>query len=302
MFFENTWNKITAWFHDRSERAKLIAGFNEMSRESFVKGETPTVLKASSSRGCSAYKHEFSAWLNTGFRIQALSGRQLSKNEMDLIGLTILSDTTLVRRLIVLGWDTLEVCDNTGGFGCRWSLVEYANNRGFLGVGKIEEVNPQIAIEVETKENLAKEQKHAVVKLLAFIQGSSPQSVYNEEANSICKSILSQLGVSESEKDLILMKSMCNDSEKEIDTIINSLKSLDEKYLNELHDNCCRIARISGIEDMIKIVETIFEKELGLKDGVGDIGWGYIFVISILVAIFVISILVAIFGISMIMA
>lgn len=31
MFFENTWNRITAWFRDRSERAKLIEGFNEMS-------------------------------------------------------------------------------------------------------------------------------------------------------------------------------------------------------------------------------------------------------------------------------
>lgn len=292
MFFENTWNKITAWFHDRSERAKLIAGFNEMSRESFVKGETPTVLKASSSRGCSEYKHEFSTWFNSGFRIQALSGRQLSKKEMELIGLVILSDTTLVRRLIVLGWDTLEVCDNIGGFGCRWSLVEYANNRGFLGAGKIETVETQTT-EVETKENLTKEQKHAVVKLLVFILGSSPRSVCDEEANTIYQSILSQLGVSESEKQSILMESMGRDSEKEVDSIINSLKGLDKEYLNELYGDCYRIARISGVEDMINIVETIFEKELGLKDGVGDIGWGYIFVISILAAIFVICMIMA---------
>lgn len=37
MFFENTWTKITTWFRDRSERQKLIRGFNEMSRESFIK-------------------------------------------------------------------------------------------------------------------------------------------------------------------------------------------------------------------------------------------------------------------------
>lgn len=291
MFFENTWNKITAWFHDRSERAKLIAGFNEMSRESFVKGETPTVLKSSSSRGCSAYKHEFSTWFNSGFRIQALSGRQLSKNEMKLIGQIILSDTTLVRRLIVLGWDTLEVCDNTGGYGCRWSLIEYANNRGFLESSTEKEEETQIT---ETKtENFTEEQKHAVVSLLAYIQGSSPISASNDEVDRICQSILLQLGVSESEKELILMESMCHDPEKEVDKIIDSLSELDKGYLEELFRNCYRIAHISGRSDMINIVETIFEKELGLKDGVGDIGWGYIFVISILAAIFVICMIMA---------
>ena len=295
MFFENTWNRITAWFHDRSERAKLIAGFNEMSRESFVRGETPTILKSSSSRGCSAYKHEFSTWFNSGFRIQALSGRQLSRKEMELIGQVILSDTTLVRRLVVLGWDTLEVCDNTGGYGCRWALIEFADNRGFLGAGKIEKVETQTTTEVETKENLTKEQKHAIVKLLAFIQGSSPISASNDEVNTICQSILSQLGVSESEKELILMESMCNDPEKEVDTIVNSLKNLDKGYLEELFRNCYRIARISGSEDMIKIVETIFEKELGLKDdalyGDSDYAWGCISII--MGAIFIYALIMA---------
>ena len=127
MFFENTWNRITTWFRDRSERQKLLRNFNDMSRESFIRGETPTILKASSSRGCSNYRHEFSSWFNSGFRIQALSGRQLSKKEMELIGQVILSDTILIRKLIVLGWDTLEVHDNSGCYGCRWCLTEFAN-------------------------------------------------------------------------------------------------------------------------------------------------------------------------------
>lgn len=74
----------------------------------------------------SAYKHQFSAWINTGFRIQALSGRSLSKEEMIFIGNVILADTELVRRLVVLGWDTLEVHDDVGRYGCRWKLIDYA--------------------------------------------------------------------------------------------------------------------------------------------------------------------------------
>ena len=57
---------------------------------------------------------------------QALSGRSLSKEEMIFIGNVILADTELVRRLVVLGWDTLEVHDDVGRYGCRWKLIDYA--------------------------------------------------------------------------------------------------------------------------------------------------------------------------------
>ncbi|MDE5904296.1 MAG: hypothetical protein K2H27_02965 [Duncaniella sp.] len=126
MFLENTWSKISAWFKDRSDRMKLIKSFNEQAKTSFIKGETPTVLKASISRGVAQNKHEFSSWFNSGFRITALSGRQLTKDETVCLGHIILSDIVLVRRLIVLGWDTLEVC-SAGNYGCRWKLTEYAN-------------------------------------------------------------------------------------------------------------------------------------------------------------------------------
>lgn len=127
MFFENSWNKVVEWFKDRSERGKLVRNFNEMARTAFISGEAPTALKASISRGSSGYKHAFSAWLNTGFRIQALTGRALTKDEMEFIGRVVLSDEALVRRLIVLGWDTLEVHDNRGCYGCRWRLSDYAH-------------------------------------------------------------------------------------------------------------------------------------------------------------------------------
>lgn len=127
MIFENIWYKITAWFEDCSERAKLIKSFNDLAKESFVSGATPTVLKASSSKGVAKNKHIFSSFFNTGFRIQALSGRTLTKSEMEIIGKIILSDKTLVRKLMVLGWDTLEVHDNSSRYGCRWCLADYAN-------------------------------------------------------------------------------------------------------------------------------------------------------------------------------
>ena len=121
----NTWNRIIEWFNDRSQRSKLIRSFNESARDAFVVGIAPTLLKASISKGEHSYKHQFSDWMNTGYRIQAFTGQILSKNELIHIGQVILNDSTLVRRLIVLGWDTLEIHGDAGAYGCRWQLKDY---------------------------------------------------------------------------------------------------------------------------------------------------------------------------------
>lgn len=85
----------------------------------------PTLLRASISKGNSAYKHQFSNWLYSGFRIQAFTGRTLTKSELINIGDAVLNDEVLVRRMVVLGWDTLEVHGDLGSFGCRWQLKDY---------------------------------------------------------------------------------------------------------------------------------------------------------------------------------
>lgn len=121
----NFWNKIIEWFTDRQERSSLIRSFNASAKESFVKGLAPTLLRASISKGNSAYKHQFSNWLYSGFRIQAFTGRTLTKSELINIGDAVLNDEVLVRRMVVLGWDTLEVHGDLGSFGCRWQLKDY---------------------------------------------------------------------------------------------------------------------------------------------------------------------------------
>lgn len=121
----NTWNLIIDWFRDRSERNNLIRSFNESARDAFVAGTAPTLLKSSISKGERSFRHQFSNWLNTGFRIQAFTGRILAKDELTYIGKVILDDKVLIRRLIVLGWDTLEIHGDAGAYGCRWQLKDY---------------------------------------------------------------------------------------------------------------------------------------------------------------------------------
>lgn len=123
--FKITWNRIIESFGDKSERQKLLRSFNNSAKRAFISGEVPTLLKASISRGKRAYKHQLSDWLNSGFKVQAFSGRQLSKDELVSIGQVIIADNRLVRKLVTLGFDTLEICDYVGVYGYRWQLKDY---------------------------------------------------------------------------------------------------------------------------------------------------------------------------------
>lgn len=123
--FANAWNNILDWFRDRSERQKLIKSFNESARSAYIGGVVPTLLKAQISRGDKNYKHQFSSLLNSGFRITAFTGAQLTKEELVTVGAVIMSDNALTRKLVVLGFDTLEVIGDVGRYGCKWQLKDF---------------------------------------------------------------------------------------------------------------------------------------------------------------------------------
>jgi hypothetical protein len=129
------WNRLTVivdWFNDFSERRRLIRNFNLSAREAFISGMAPTLLESSISSGESTYRHVFSKFLAGGFRIKALSGHPLSRQEMLSIGSVVLGNQELVRKLISLGWDTLEVHDNAGFNGLKWKLYDHSGIGGIL--------------------------------------------------------------------------------------------------------------------------------------------------------------------------
>ncbi|MCH3884773.1 hypothetical protein [Tenacibaculum aquimarinum] len=129
------WHKIIEikeWFGEMSERYRLLKDFNRAAKFSFVQGIAPALLEAKITRGDSAYKHAFSKWMGGGFRIKALSGRSLNQNELIEIGRVVLDNEELIRKMISLGWDTLEVHSNIGYNGTKWPLKKYANIGGFL--------------------------------------------------------------------------------------------------------------------------------------------------------------------------
>ena len=129
------WYKIIEfldWFGEMQERYELVRDFNKASKKSFIAGTALTLFEAKITRGDSSYKHAFSKFLGGGLRIKALSGRALNRTEMTEIGKIILDNEEFVRKLIALGWDTLEVHDNSGINGCKWALKEHAKIGGLL--------------------------------------------------------------------------------------------------------------------------------------------------------------------------
>ena len=101
-----------------------------------MSGLTLTLIEARISVGESRFRHEFSKFLAGGFRIKALTGRPLLREEQMQIGLAILSNDALVRELVTLGWDTLEVHDSVGKQGLKWELKKYTNIGGVLSCGE----------------------------------------------------------------------------------------------------------------------------------------------------------------------
>ena len=123
------WNRIVKWFQDMSERRKSINEWNNNAREAYISGAVPSLLEASTSSGNSNYRHEMSKWMMSGFRIKVKSGKPLTKEELLAIGRIILYNNQLVRRIVILGWDTLEVYDAANKKGVQWAFKDFISLR-----------------------------------------------------------------------------------------------------------------------------------------------------------------------------
>ena len=106
---------------DFTEREKLIREFNKAARNSFIIGETPFLMEASIFLGDSNYKHSFSKMFS-GFKIKVLTGRSLSQSECTEFANIVLKNEILERKLVTLGWDTLQIHGHSSSSGYKWRL------------------------------------------------------------------------------------------------------------------------------------------------------------------------------------
>jgi hypothetical protein len=125
------WNKIISWFREANERQKCINDFNDAAKKAFIENVAPVYLKSEISRGNRNYKHSMSNFFYSGFRIKTLSGRAMSYSEVEAIGLAIHTNQELMRKLVTLGLDTLEMCDTSGSKVKDWRITEIMQIRNW---------------------------------------------------------------------------------------------------------------------------------------------------------------------------
>lgn len=109
--------------------------------------------------------------------------------------------------------------------------------------------------------DLTLEQRYAIMGLIAFIQGFSPNSAYSEDANEIAESTASMLGLSFSQVASYLQSNRDNGTK-----LIRRLKSIrDRDFMDSIYTKCHTIARISLKIEAEEILDNIF-KDLGYSE------------------------------------
>jgi len=116
------WNLLINWFQEKKDRQIFLREFNESAKLAFRVGNTDLLLSATTSYGNPDYRHSFSRFMSGGFRIKAVTGRPLSRDEVIEIGKAIIGNPMIVRTMITLGWDTLEVHPSNSASGLQWRL------------------------------------------------------------------------------------------------------------------------------------------------------------------------------------
>lgn len=118
--------------------------------------------------------------------------------------------------------------------------------------------NNRPSIITSPSNDLFKNQKCAIINILAFVQGANSVSD-NDEANSIVNQWLSKLGLSRSEAVESIQFSMSLSPERSIQTIRDSLLEIrDKTFVRSVYRDVDRLARISNDKDTIEFITDFF--------------------------------------------
>ena len=91
--------------------------------QAFIMDIVPIYLKAESSFGNNAFKHQFSSFLYHGLKIRTMTGAFLADSDFISIGNMLASNPALTRQLVTLGYDTLEITNSAGKVVKQWQLT-----------------------------------------------------------------------------------------------------------------------------------------------------------------------------------
>lgn len=123
-FFKNLLNSI---LDGSFERGRIINAMNAGFRECFYSGTLNRLCKVSISSGDPDFTHEMSSMtFRSGFKIGIENDMDLQMSEVMDISKYVLANTTFIRQLMSMGFDTLIIQGMNCGRGRKFSLKAYA--------------------------------------------------------------------------------------------------------------------------------------------------------------------------------
>jgi hypothetical protein len=121
-------NLINSLLDGSFERMRVINQMNSAFKEYFMSGELSRLCRVSISSGQSEYAHEMSSlWFRSGFKISIENDSCLQNSEIQELANYVTDNSTFVRQLMAMGFDTLIVQGKTTGNKCEFALKKFAN-------------------------------------------------------------------------------------------------------------------------------------------------------------------------------
>lgn len=126
-------NLINTLLDGSFERVRIISQMNTAFKEYFTSGEFNRLCKVSISQGKMEYAHEMSAlWFRSGFKITIENDYGLKESEINELSSYITENTTFVRQLMAMGFDTLVIKANNVGITRDYPLKKIANLKNYF--------------------------------------------------------------------------------------------------------------------------------------------------------------------------
>lgn len=121
-------NLLNALLDGSFERMKIINSMNQSFKEVFYSGALDKLCSVSITQGDKDFAHEMSSFIfRSGFKITIKNDSELKDSEIIEISNCILSNKDFIKKLMMLGFDTLIIQGNNTKIGRLFSLKAYAN-------------------------------------------------------------------------------------------------------------------------------------------------------------------------------
>lgn len=91
----------------RVDRTVLLKDLNNAFKDGYINGDLEHFCSITTDNGVPAFKHELSHFLRSGIKLTINNDRRLAKSEVIEYGKCVTGDVRFIRKLMVLGYDTL---------------------------------------------------------------------------------------------------------------------------------------------------------------------------------------------------